>query len=145
MLKSRDKKRIAQMWSKINRNMNTEDRAAFAIWKLHLWLLADFAQDCARLCDRECVTDAVSDVFQEVNEIPTLTSGPGRCCTNELKHVVQLDQENARLREALKQARRFAADNHYTMREFAEYIGITPTQLSQWTDEIPDREPDFKD
>lgn len=59
--------------------------------------------------------------------------------------VRQLEAENARLREALKQARRFAADNHYTMREFAAKIGITPTQLSAWTDEIPDREPDFKD
>lgn len=59
--------------------------------------------------------------------------------------IQELRTENAKLREALKQARSFAADNHYTMREFAEYIGITPTQLSQWTDEIPDREPDFKD
>lgn len=59
--------------------------------------------------------------------------------------IQELRTENAKLREALKQARRFAADNHYTMREFAEYVGITPTQLSAWTDEIPDREPDFKD
>lgn len=62
----------------------------------------------------------------------------------ELK-VRHLESENAKLREALKQARRFAADNHYTMREFAEYVGITPTQLSAWTNEILDREPDFKD
>ena len=59
--------------------------------------------------------------------------------------IQELRTENAKLREAVKQARRFAADNHYTMREFAEYIGITPTQLSAWTDEIPDRQPDFKD
>ena len=66
---------------------------------------------------------------------------------SDAKHVVvqELQIENAKLREALKQARRFASDNHYTMREFAEYIGITPTQLSTWTDEIPNREPDFKD
>lgn len=59
--------------------------------------------------------------------------------------VQDLKVENAKLREALKQARRFASDNHYTMREFAEYIGITAAQLSAWTDETPDREPDFKD
>ena len=59
--------------------------------------------------------------------------------------IQELQAENAKLREALKQARRFASDNHYTMRKFAEYIGITPTQLSAWTDEIQDREPDFKD
>ena len=59
--------------------------------------------------------------------------------------IQELRAENAKLREALKQARRFASDNHYTMREFAEYIGITPTQLSAWTDEIPNREPEFKD
>ena len=59
--------------------------------------------------------------------------------------IQELRTENAKLREVVKQARRFAADNHYTMREFAEYIGITPTQLSTWTDEIPNREPDFKD
>lgn len=59
--------------------------------------------------------------------------------------VQELQAENAALRESLKQARRFASDNHYTMREFAEYIGITASQLSKWTDEIPNREPDFKD
>ena len=66
---------------------------------------------------------------------------------SDAMHVIiqELRTENAKLREAVKQARRFAADNHYTMREFAEYIGITPTQLSTWTDEIPNREPDFKD
>lgn len=67
-------------------------------------------------------------------------------CIRELKNeIVELLIERIRLREALKQARRFASDNHYTMREFAEYLGITPTQLSAWTDEIPNREPDFKD
>lgn len=57
----------------------------------------------------------------------------------------RLRMENAALRESLKKARRFASDNHYTMREFAEYLGITPTQLSAWTDETPHRELDFKD
>jgi len=53
--------------------------------------------------------------------------------------------ERARLCEALKQARLLAQRNGYTMREFAGQIGITPTQLSKWTDSTPDREPDFKD
>ena len=61
------------------------------------------------------------------------------------KTLEQLYIERARLYEALKQARLLAQRNGYTMREFAGQIGITPTQLSSWTDEIPDREPDFKD
>lgn len=61
------------------------------------------------------------------------------------REVDQLETENAKLREALKQARLLAQQNGYTMREFAGRIGITPTQLSTWTDEIPNRQPDFKD
>lgn len=61
------------------------------------------------------------------------------------REVDQLETENAKLREALKQARLLAQRNGYTMREFAECIGITPTQLSAWTDSTPDRQPDFKD
>ena len=57
----------------------------------------------------------------------------------------ELYVERARLCEALKQARLLAQRNGYTMREFAGRIGITAAQLSAWTDEIPDREPDFKD
>lgn len=57
----------------------------------------------------------------------------------------ELYVERARLREALKQARLLAQRNGYTMREFAGQIGITPTQLSAWTDSVPTREPDFKD
>lgn len=58
--------------------------------------------------------------------------------------VQELQAENAKLREALKQARLLAQRNGHTMREFAAIIGITATQLSAWTDEIPNREPDFK-
>ena len=65
--------------------------------------------------------------------------------TMQYEKLENLYIENAKLREAIKQARRFARDNDYTMREFAANIGITPAQLSAWTDEIPDREPDFKD
>ena len=60
-------------------------------------------------------------------------------------YVCQPEAENAKLREALKQARLLAQRNGYTMREFAEYIGITTAQLSAWTDATPNREPDFKD
>ena len=58
---------------------------------------------------------------------------------------LELKQENAALREALKKARLLARVNGYSMREFALKIGITPMQLSKWTDSTPDREPDFKD
>ena len=56
-----------------------------------------------------------------------------------------LKRENAALREALKKARLLARVNGYSMREFALKIGITPMQLSKWTDSTPNREPDFKD
>ena len=59
--------------------------------------------------------------------------------------IGDLHKENAALREALKKARWIAQGIGYSMREFAGQIGITPTQLSQWTDEVPTREPDFKD
>lgn len=61
------------------------------------------------------------------------------------REIVRLEIENKNLREALKQARLFAKRNGYTMREFAAIIGITATQLSVWTDSVPNREPDFKD
>ena len=59
--------------------------------------------------------------------------------------IQELRAENAKLRDALKKARVIARVNGYSMREFASKLGITPTQLLAWTDEIPDREPDFKD
>ena len=59
--------------------------------------------------------------------------------------VRQLEAEKAKLREALKQARKLAKLEGYTSRDFARFIEITPSQLSAWTDETPDREPDFKD
>jgi DNA-binding transcriptional regulator YiaG len=49
------------------------------------------------------------------------------------------------LRRALRKAREFAHNNGWTMRIFARVIGVSATQLSAWTDEIPNREPDFKD
>ena len=62
----------------------------------------------------------------------------------ELK-VSHLESENAKLREALKRARKLAKVDGYTSRDFAAFIEITPTQLSAWTDDIPARKPDFKD
>ena len=79
------------------------------------------------------------------DELETNARTMFRLVAQREKVWLETKQENAALRAALKMARRFASDNHYTMREFAEYIGITPTQLSAWTDQIPDREPDFKD
>ena len=61
------------------------------------------------------------------------------------REIVQLEIENKNLREALKQARQLAKVAGITSREFASSIGITAAQLSAWTDEIPDRQPDFKD
>lgn len=61
------------------------------------------------------------------------------------KQNAELEAENKNLREALKQARDIADNYHWTTQEFADYLGITAAQLSAWTDEIPTREPDFKD
>ena len=63
----------------------------------------------------------------------------------DIRYIRQLEAENTKLREAMKKARLIARVNGYSMREFAAKIGITAAQLSAWTDEIPDREPDFKD
>ena len=63
----------------------------------------------------------------------------------EAKRIEELEQDNAKLRAVIRQARAIALASGVTMREFAKNHGITPTQLSTWTDETPDREPDFKD
>ena len=64
---------------------------------------------------------------------------------DDTKRLEELKIENDRLREALKRARELARKDCLSMREFAREIGVTPTQLSAWTDEIPNKEPDFKD
>jgi len=56
-----------------------------------------------------------------------------------------MECENKQLRAALRQARCIALASGVTMREYAKNLGITAAQLSAWTDQIPDREPDFKD
>lgn len=63
---------------------------------------------------------------------------------SELK-VRELESENAKLREALKQAWKLAKLEGYTSSDFARFVEITPSQLSAWTDGIPARKPDFKD
>lgn len=59
--------------------------------------------------------------------------------------AVVMKCENKQLRAALRQARCIALASGVTMREYARNLGITPTQLSKWTNEIPEREPDFRD
>lgn len=88
------------------------------------------------------------DIDGEVNDpIPLLevVEETAKMLVAEREDTVLLESEIRSLREALKQARHFAKRNGYTMREFSERIGITAAQLSAWTDEIPDRQPEFKD
>ena len=91
------------------------------------------------------MSEYVESAKREFAELTETAKALQAAVWNTEQQIVQLEIENRSLREALRQARRFASDNHYTMREFAEYIGITAAQLSAWTDEIPNREPDFKD
>lgn len=91
------------------------------------------------------MSEYVESAKRELAELTETAKALQQAVWNTEHEIAQLEIENKSLREALRQARKFASDNHYTMREFAEYIGITATQLSAWTDEIPNREPDFKD
>ena len=79
--------------------------------------------------------DAMKEQYKELQQ----------AAWNTEQQIVKLEIENKNLREALKQARWQLRNQGYTMRQIALGMGITPTQLSAWTDEIPDREPDFKD
>jgi SH3-like domain-containing protein len=57
-----------------------------------------------------------------------------------------LKQENQELRQALRNARIEAKARMVTMRKFAmEWCKITPSQLSEWTGELPTTPPDFID
>lgn len=49
------------------------------------------------------------------------------------------------LREAIQSARIAARSNGITTRQFAAWCGVSPTQLSRWTDNTPLGEPDFID
>lgn len=56
-----------------------------------------------------------------------------------------LKAENEALKAVLSRAREVANENGVTMRDFAKQLGITPTQLSQWTSESVTQDPDLKD
>lgn len=61
-----------------------------------------------------------------------------------LECVAELGRENWDLREALRNARIEARARMVTTRKFAsEWCKISPTQLSEWTGELPTTPPDF--
>lgn len=71
-----------------------------------------------------------------------------QACKDRQQLIAICDTKEAEiraLRRAITNARNFAHNNGWTMRTFARLIGVSATQLSAWTDEIPSREPDFKD
>lgn len=76
--------------------------------------------------------EAVFDVRTSKNAVP-------------FEAVAKLEKENAALKAALKEARALALRPScgFTMRQFAAEIGITPTQLSEWTSDKPTTAPDF--
>ena len=80
--------------------------------------------------------------FAELNETAKALQ---QAVWNTEQQIVELELENKNLREALKQSRQFARDVGYSSRMFAAQIGITASQLSAWTDSVPNRKPDFKD
>ena len=91
------------------------------------------------------MSEYIESTKREFAELTETAKALQQAVWNTEHEIAQLEIENKSLREALKQARHFANGHHYTMREFAAIIGITAAQLSAWTDEIPSREPDFKD
>ena len=91
------------------------------------------------------MSEYVESTRREFAELTETAKALQAAVWNTEQQTVKLEIENKNLREALKQARQFALIQGYTSREFAQGIGITATQLSAWTDSVPDREPDFKD
>ena len=90
-------------------------------------------------------SEYVESAKREFAELTETSKALQQAVWNTEQQIVKLEIENKNLREALKKARLIARVNGYSMREFALKIGITASQLSAWTDEIPNREPDFKD
>lgn len=86
---------------------------------------------------------------RDVTDLPGLWSDEDaevRAMSDDKEQLIDyVQKENAALREALKQAQKFWLSLGYTTRHFSEIVKVSATQLSAWTDEIPDREPDFKD
>ena len=91
------------------------------------------------------MSEYVESAKREFAELTETAKALQQAVWNTEQQIVKLEIENKNLREALKQARQLFNKQGYTMRYFAKCIGITATQLSAWTDEIPDRQPDFKD
>ena len=91
------------------------------------------------------MSEYIESAKREFAELTETAKALQAAVWNTEHEIAQLEIENKNLREALKQARLFAHNRGYAMREFAWQIGITAAQLSVWTDEIPTREPDFKD
>lgn len=91
------------------------------------------------------MSEYIESTRREFTELTETAKALQQAVWNTEHEIAQLEIENKNLREALKQARLLAQRNGYTMREFSGRIGIAAAQLSAWTDEIPDRQPDFKD
>ena len=91
------------------------------------------------------MSEYIESAKREFAELTETAKALQQAVWNTEQQIVKLEMENKNLREALKQARQLAKVAGITSREFASSIGITASQLSNWTDSIPDREPDFKD
>lgn len=90
-------------------------------------------------------SEYVESAKREFAELTETAKALQQAVWNTEHEITQLEIENKNLRAALRQARQLAKVAGITSREFASSIGITAAQLSAWTDEIPSREPDFKD
>lgn len=91
------------------------------------------------------MSEYVESAKREFAELTETAKALQQAVWNTEHEITQLEIENKNLRAALRQARWIALASGVTMREFAKNLGITAAQLSAWTDEVPDREPDFKD
>lgn len=87
--------------------------------------------------------DAVREIEPHLREAVLSVSNAENAGPSEA--IAKLEKENAAIKSALKGARNIALHAGYNMRLFAKHIGITPTQLSEWTSEMPTSEPDFVD
>lgn len=56
---------------------------------------------------------------------------------------MDLKTENEQLKAALRAARRFALKHKLTLADFSKECGVTPLQMSQWTETQITEKPDF--
>ena len=91
------------------------------------------------------MSEYVESAKREFAELTETAKALQQAVWNTEHEIAQLEIENKNLRKALNLSRKFACNVGYTSRMFAAYLGITATQLSAWTDSVPNREPDFKD